>query len=475
VAHLALIRRLAAVSLALWSALAQAQLQCPGGAVAISTYFIAKATPNEVMGPTRESVCSLWLDKWKTLQPKEQIANGQKKTWTYNVTSAVTPNGLFCNVTGQKIETTTLMSSGQSFTSVGNVNEGQGITTTEVCPSSASCPPKGTKGPRVTEERATGTSWGGGSVCSNNCVYDWTPDTSWRNGAGTGTYFYAGQGHSAGHTCNSQTPAPPPLAPPEGPGYPRPSPCQAGQCPGSVNGTSVCVPCNADPGNEPGSRDETTTTTQSGSGQGTTTTTRETRCSGSTCTTTTTTTTTPPGGGTPTVSQQTTSQSSGSYCAANPRDTACGGDGVRPGSGAGTEEGDEEDPSQWGGSCVASFTCSGDAIQCAMAREQHVRNCQLIDTETPLSAIGRNAANGQQPSDHPANNGETSNFSLASMLDASPLFGGSGGCPADVSLEYQGHSLTLPFSRACSALQMLGNIWVGLAYLAAFVIVFRRG
>jgi hypothetical protein len=65
-------------------------------------------------------------------------------------------------------------------------------------------------------------------------------------------------------------------------------------------------------------------------------------------------------------------------------------------------------------------------------------------------------------------------FSLPSMLDSSPLFGSSGGCPADFSFPYAGQSLVIPFSRMCDTLHMLGAIWMGLSYFFAAAIVFYR-
>jgi hypothetical protein len=373
-----------------------------------------------------------------------------------------------CRVTGGSLGSnqTVIDSAGTGRCSAGGWIPGGGggcYDTVSACPSGQSanglgvctsqCPAPGT------QQGSSGDAWGstaaagggGLAICVNGCLAN-----SSGNGSSDGgqTWTHWGPLTHTGQTCSGS---------PGGPeANPRPSPPPPGYCPGEVNGQPVTVPCT-----QGTSRGPSTNTSGSSSDGGTSTgtTTQQTSCSNGRCTTTTTTTTTTTGGaggagGTSTTSTS-TEQGESEYCAANP------GDRVN----CAEEDGD----SSFGGSCAGSFTCDGDAIQCAIAREQHVRSCQLFDTDTALSAIGRNAANGQQPADHPANNGEVSSYALSSMLDASPLFGGSGGCPSDVSVEYQGHSLTLPFSRACSVLQMLGNIWVGLAYLAAFAIVFRRG
>lgn len=80
--------------------------------------------------------------------------------------------------------------------------------------------------------------------------------------------------------------------------------------------------------------------------------------------------------------------------------------GVGAGSGAGTDPlasfcaSNPSTPlcktSSWGGSCGA-FACDGDAVQCAIAREQHTRNCALFVTETPESILGKQVASGADP------------------------------------------------------------------------------
>lgn len=170
------------------------------------------------------------------------------------------------------------------------------------------------------------------------------------------------------------------------------------------------------------------------------------------CTTTTTTTTTGPGGYTGTKTD-TETQSEESFCKRNPADKQC-----------------VDKESSISGSCGA-VTCTGDAIQCAMAREQARRNCQMFDDATPLSNIGNAAANGvAQPGDHPGANGSLVAFDLASRLESAPLFGTDGGCPADATVG----QWSIPFSRMCDSLHLLGVALKLFAYLVAAFIVFRR-
>jgi hypothetical protein len=65
-------------------------------------------------------------------------------------------------------------------------------------------------------------------------------------------------------------------------------------------------------------------------------------------------------------------------------------------------------------------------------------------------------------------------FQLSSMLDSTSLFGSPGACPSDVSIEFHGSSLVLPFSQMCGNLHLIGQALVAFSYLIAGFIVFRR-
>lgn len=246
---------------------------------------------------------------------------------------------------------------------------------------------------------------------------------------------------------------------------PRPEPCPTGQCRGSVNGTSVCMPCASQ------TSTPTTTTTQNGSGTTTGTTSTSTTCTGSTCTTTT---QTRDGSGTLT-GTTTTTTTYGQHCAANPGAPQCnGGSGTGTGgNGNGDGEGEGEG-SSFGGSCAAGFSCEGDAVQCAIARDQHIRACQFYDTTTDLSTLGANAvaAAASQPAGHPGLTPETVDLSLSDRINQSPLFGGTT-CPSDVTATMLGQTVTLPFSDLCGYLNLMGTAGVLAALLAAAMIVFR--
>lgn len=297
--------------------------------------------------------------------------------------------------------------------------------------------------------------------------FSWQVDGTWYSsgpGRYTGVGCDPGQDGDGSGEGNTESGGPPPK-----PGQPdTDGRCPEGKVPGQVNGVTICV----DPGDAPDVNTESNNkkNSEQTDPDGTTTTTStdtKTECTGDTCKTTTTTTVTKKDSagnviGTPSTTTNTTTQSKGSFCAENKTSKNCSGDG---GGGDG-EDGD----GSFGGSCEAGFVCEGDVVECAIAKEQHTRNCALFDTPTPLSEIGSAAATGENPADHPANNGDSAVFALSSQLETAPLFGGDGGCPTDVVVG----DYVLPLSRLCSYLPILKIALHGFALFVAALIVFGR-
>lgn len=237
--------------------------------------------------------------------------------------------------------------------------------------------------------------------------------------------------------------------------------CAAGTCPGTVNGQSVCVPCDKTKQTEASSSSTSASTTASGATSSTTTTdtesgTSRTECKDGQCTTRTTTTTTGANGD-KTDKTTTTSEPQSDYCTRNPKADVC----------KGTE-------SSWGGTCGA-FSCDGDAVQCAQAKAGWELACGLkVDETNPLIGVGQQAtAGGDRPSDHPGNQANTIALDLSSRLSSVPLFGTSGDCIADKSVTFMGKGYTLPFSKWCPYLNILGSAFLAACYLAAAFIIFR--
>lgn len=220
--------------------------------------------------------------------------------------------------------------------------------------------------------------------------------------------------------------------------------CAKGTCPGTFNGASMCVACNvSDP---PKTTTETTP-------DGTTTTTETTTCDGSDCVTTVVTETCDDED-VCTTTTTTEDDTQMGFCEENPTFASC-------------REG------KWSGACQGGFSCDGDPIQCAIARDQHIRHCQM-ETHTDQSQAGVAMIDGNpHPSGHPYNDAEVQEVSFAGSIDQSNPLGGS--CPSDRSFQVMaGSSITIPFSQLCTPLQMVGQVGVALAMLMAVFIAFKQ-
>lgn len=248
-----------------------------------------------------------------------------------------------------------------------------------------------------------------------------------------------------GGTCTP--PAPTPTE------SPVPTPCKGTY--GQVNGVDVCLPLGSDPSVsiETGKKTETTTTPSGGGGSTTTTEQGTSTCIGSQCSTTTTKTTTGPDG-VPSTSTETKSESKDDFCKNNPRSPQC-------------------ISSSFSGSCSAAFSCDGDAVMCAITREQHTRNCKLFDDNTSTEAQLYGAEKNKVGSQTGSLPGSQTVAISSSSFDTSDAIGGGSGCIADKSVAIAGSVVTIPFSNVCGHLAMLGNILLAVSFLLAGRIVVR--
>lgn len=140
-----------------------------------------------------------------------------------------------------------------------------------------------------------------------------------------------------------------------------------------------------------------------------------------------------------------------------------------PGGGG---DGDGDGKSGFAGDCKAGFACEGDAIQCAIAKEQHIMNCKLLDTEKSDPNY-KAAADGtdSKSADKLRENAEQVNVS---NFDSSG-FGWSRACPPDPGFDVAGHTFSIPFSKVCGPLQVLSMASVGLTLLSCLMWVVGRG
>lgn len=304
------------------------------------------------------------------------------------------------------------------------------------------CPPSGSYS-AITQPDQKVTNAGEGT-CSAGCSYQ---PSSWKVGQ-DGQIWATWPFKSTGSFCKGD---PSPANPAVDTGEkntknPAPVPCGQNQCPGTVNGATICVPCK-------GTQEQGPSTTASAPGTGASgpsTSTTTTECNGVNCTTTTT--TTDGNGGV--TGQTQTSQKQESFCKENPQSALC-------------------KQSSFGGACAAT-TCEGDAVMCAIAADQYKRNCEWFDdpAAAQLATVGNAAITGQdRPPGHPANDASSQSVSFSSVIDQSDRLGA--GCPTDVAVSVAGKSVSIPFSSMCGNLQLVGNLMVGFCMFVAALIVFR--
>lgn len=138
-----------------------------------------------------------------------------------------------------------------------------------------------------------------------------------------------------------------------------------------------------------------------------------------------------------------------------------------PGEGEGEGEGGDDD-GVFTGACLSGFYCEGDVIQCAIAKEQHIRNCKLFDNKSAESDLydQEKSKTGNRTKDLPEN--ETKDIN--GQLKSDDLFGGGAGVQ-DLAITVWGTSVNLPLSSLNVVLSYLGQILVAVSFLAAVRII----
>lgn len=309
---------------------------------------------------------------------------------------------------------------------------------------------------------ASGTRPNSGCFYGCGVTYNWPSVTVAQTGSDGQYYTLIDRTRvlMSGASCTPGADAPTQPTP-----TPTPDPIPDNSCPqgfvrGTVNGASGCYPGGTKTegtGTQTGTKtnpDGTTSTT-------TVNVTENTICSGAgACTTTTVTSTTvvtrdAQGNVTGTTTDNATTTKPGdgtelgAFCAKNPKATICAGAG-----GNGEGEG-----SSFGGSCGA-FTCDGDAVQCAIALEQHKRNCEFW---TPVGDASRKTAAESLYSDAVNGTGLGDDF----MPRGDPIQAGtlnttdrisSGQCPAPVNVATPLGTFVLDFTNLCPWFEFFGYI-----------------
>ncbi|GKS88230.1 virulence factor TspB C-terminal domain-related protein [Acidovorax sp. SUPP2539] len=174
------------------------------------------------------------------------------------------------------------------------------------------------------------------------------------------------------------------------------------------------------------------------------------------------------------------------FCRQNPKNPVCGtatgastnnGNGTTGGNTGGNGNGDgDKEPSSFGGSCGA-FSCEGDAIQCAIAKEQHKRACEMFDAkDTPEMKLvdAARALDGKgKVTGSLEGNREVDLSTVISTRDQ--FLGGGGSCPADTTINLPGAgSFVISWTLVCPTLVLMGHVLVILSSISAAFIVLKR-
>lgn len=296
---------------------------------------------------------------------------------------------------------------------------------------------------------------GWNSAGGGKCVVKVERGLSWEDPPGSGHWFSQGKGVYTGQkgtSCNGSggngdgpagsTPKPPDGKEPDkpDPGTAAPAPCPQGQSAGEVNGQRVCAPRGTD------SPVEVKSSSSSTNANGDKTdTTKETKCDGSKCTTTTTDCTTLNGQTSSTCSSTSSTVSAGDACKANSSLSVCG---------------DGEDGSSFSGSCASGFQCKGDAIQCAMAQEQHKQRCDFVNWSSTWKQTGETPVTGVRQGFEQSAGGSQFTAWLNQPSETAA-------CPAGKPMQLLGQSYVLSFDPLCEVGEGARPIVLAVAVLLA--------
>lgn len=230
---------------------------------------------------------------------------------------------------------------------------------------------------------------------------------------------------------------------------------------GEVNGVTTCVPNVKKNGVDFAPEKKTEELLPEGTKKETE---KKTSCENGKCTTTTTTKTTDKNGNSVTQTSK-TEESEKAFCSANPSKCKDG----KADAGKGDEE-KEGEKGKFGGGCSAGFTCEGDAIQCAIAQEQHKRSCELFVNESDESKLYKSEVAKGRNRDVTKMLPGNSDVDVSDKLSRDDLLGGAR-CISDLSVTVWNTNVSLPLSKICPQLEYMGWVLVAVSTLVAFRIV----
>lgn len=315
--------------------------------------------------------------------------------------------------------------------------------------------------------------------CNNGCSETANQIVNGPDGFGS---YATGAGTSKGTPCglNAAAQAGPSGLPPDpnsdtaSPQSGAPTQCTgAAACSGTVNGATVCVACGT-----PTTTSTSVSTTKNADGSTSSSTTTSVYQPNPDGSFTDTKTTTGSGGSSTTTTSTGFPGTGGIPSALSGGSNGGGGVGAGGGQCTGTDCGSDS----FGGSCLVPFTCDGDAVQCAIAMEQHQRDCLFYqpETQTGLWADGAKTLttaiqDGDVPSWSPSHPSQVSASTVdwGTTIDQSHVIASN--CPADQTFAVGSTQVAIPLSALCPYFGTLGNFIVAMTTVACAFILFKGG
>jgi len=237
--------------------------------------------------------------------------------------------------------------------------------------------------------------------------------------------------------------------------------CGQGKVKGTVNGATVCLKAGVtETKAQPVVKVETTVNPDGTSTVTTTTTTDTTKCVDGVCTVST----------SSTVTKQTKDTNGNVTGTTTTTGTETGK--APTGSGKGKGTGGEGTASSFGGACP-TFKCDGDAVVCAIALEQHKRNCEQFGEYGGAYSKADAVKAFDEVRSFDSKSLTTSGGTFGDQISATAFLGSTACVPDQTVTLGNGESFIIPWSSVCTAMQAAGLAFLAVCGVIAFRIVAR--
>lgn len=228
--------------------------------------------------------------------------------------------------------------------------------------------------------------------------------------------------------------------------------CPTGQCPGSVNGTFMCVPCKGKESSDNSSSESSSQTPNGASApestsNGSSNSSKQTECANGECVTKEKVIVSNPDGST-TEQNKETREPQSDYCTKNPKAEIC-----------------KAAESSWGGDCASGFQGTGDAVQVATAKAVWESRCALNEGPDQATQDTMNALKTWSMSE----------LNMPDLTVSAPSVEASTCSLGDIAVNIGQFAVTLPLSTLCPYLAVIHKVITSFGMLMWLLIVFVRG